>query len=83
MTSAIILVTAPALAWFFGANPLLVVLVFALVGFVLFVRWGTRSIPHAIVFVIVFPILLMITFAALTLYHPDSERPQHVERAER
>jgi hypothetical protein len=35
------------------------------------------------VFVIVFPILLVITLAALTMYHPDSERPRHVERATR
>ena len=61
-----------------------IILVAALLGFVLFIRWGTRSIPHAIVFVIVFPILLMIALAAL-MFHPnaDGERPHHVERATR
>ena len=83
MTSLVILVAAPTLAWFFGANPTLIVLVGAVVGFLLFIRWGTRSIPHAIVFVIVFPIALAMAFAALTLYAENEQRPRHVERAAR
>ena len=42
----------------------------ALAVFVLFIRWGTKSIPHAIVFVVVFPILLMVLLGALTAFKP-------------
>ncbi len=34
---------------------------------ILFIRWGARSIPHAIVFVIVFPMLIVAALVVLTV----------------
>ena len=75
----------PFIAGFFGVNPTLGVLISALVFFILLVRCKLKSIPRAIVSVIVFPITLMIALAVLTMFHPnaDSVRPQHVEWAKR
>lgn len=85
MTSLIILVAAPVLAWFVGMPPALVALVWVVAFLVMLVIWGSKSIPRAIVFVIVFPIALCIALAALTVFNENanSGRPQHVERATR
>ena len=53
---------------------------------ILFIRGDAKSIPHAIVFVIVFPILpSAMALAALMVFgeSANSERPRHVERATR
>jgi hypothetical protein len=51
----------------------------------LVILWGSKSIPRAIVFVVVFPVLLVITLTALMAFsqNADSGRLQHVERAKR
>ena len=52
----------------------LVFLIAGLILIVAFIRWGTRSIPHAIVFVVLFPILLCIALAFLSASHEDTQR---------
>ncbi len=44
------------------------------IGLILFIRWGAKSIPHAIVFVVLFPILLVIALAVLSVSHEDTQR---------
>jgi hypothetical protein len=62
-----------------------IILVAALVFFVMFILWASKSIPRAIVFVVVFPVLLAISLVALMAFNQnaDSGPPQHVERAKR
>lgn len=50
------------------------VLCAVVVGLILFIRWGSKSIPRAIVFVVVFPILLMLALALLSVSHEDTQR---------
>jgi hypothetical protein len=85
MTALIILIAAPALAWFAGMPPVLIALVWVAAFLVMLVIWGSKSIPRAIVFVVVFPIALCIALAAIMVFgeNANSERPRHVERATR
>lgn len=68
---------------------LTIILVAALVFFITFVVWASKSIPRAIVFTVVltvvFPFLLAIGYIALVAFsqNADSGRPQQVERAKR
>ena len=65
--------------------PALVALVWVVAFLVMLVIWGSKSIPRAIVFVIVFPIALCIALAALMVFNENANSgwPQHVERATR
>jgi tellurite resistance protein TehA-like permease len=64
---------------------ILIVLAFAVVAFILFIRWGSKSIPRAIVFVVVLPIFLVIAIvvlmAASAIDQRINDRPYHVTKA--
>jgi hypothetical protein len=68
---------------------IIVVVVALALLFVLFCVWASKSIPRAIVFAVVFitvfPVVLIIGFVAVVAFseNADSGRPQHIEKSKR